>query len=170
MKKNIFIILLLFLFLACHAMPILSNKESDLMLSDNVKIIEKGEAINYPLDENSIIECYAKRIDGSVDDFREYNDYFIVKNGMLYSTTMQKVYKPEKNKKLKKVDNVKLTENNKVLQLYDPLWEGSIRHHMRTVKINLETGNYYMKGTQDNWMWYRNMVASGYCRAIKPLN
>ena len=45
---------------------------------------------------------------------------------------------------------------------------GSLQHHMRTIKINTQTGDYYMKGTQDNWMWYRNITATGCCRVINP--
>ena len=41
---------------------------------------------------------------------------------------------------LKKVDQAKILGDNKTLKLYDPLWEGSIRHHMRTIKINTQTG------------------------------
>ena len=87
-----------------------------------------------------------------------------MRDGHLYSNTMHKYYKPRKTHILKKVDRVKLVDNKKVLQMYDPLWEPSFRHHMRTIKINTETGEYYMKGTQDNWMWYRNITATGYCR------
>lgn len=153
---------------ACYAAVSLTEKEAAIMLSDNIKVLEKGEAINYPLADNSIIECYAKRIDGSIEDFVEYNDYFIVKDGKFYSTTMQKIYKPEKTKKLKKVDRAKLVDSNKVLRFYDPLWEGSLRQHIRIVKINLETGSYFMKAYQDNWTWYRNTISTGYCRAIQP--
>jgi len=41
-----------------------------------------------------------------------------------------------------------------------------MRHHKRVVKINTETGVYFMKAVQDNWRWYRNAIATGYCRAI----
>ena len=50
--------------------------------------------------------------------------------------------------------------------MYDPLWEGSIRHHVRVVKIDVQTGKYFMKAAQDNWTWYRNSIATGYCRII----
>lgn len=168
MKKILLGLAFVMVCTACYAAVSLTEKEAAIMLSDNVKVLEKGEAINYPLAENSIIECYAKQIDGSIKEFEEYNDYFIVKDGKLYSTTMQKIYKPEKSKKLKKVDRVKLVDSNKTLKLYDPLWEGSFRHHPRVVKIHLDNGTYFMKGIQDNWSWYRNAVSSGYCRAIQP--
>ena len=135
-----------------------------LLTKIGVTKFDKGNAFKYPLEENSILECYAKRVDGSIDDFKEYNDYFVMRDGHLYSNTMHKYYKPRKTHILKKVDRVKLVDNKKVLQMYDPLWEPSFRHHMRTIKINTETGEYYMKGTQDNWMWYRNITATGYCR------
>lgn len=129
--------------------------------------LSKGEAFTYPLKEGDILECYAKRIDGSIDYFKEYNDYFVMRNGHLYSNTMHKFYKPEKTGILKKVDRAKLQGDKKTLKMYDPLWEGTIRRHKRTIKINAQTGEYYMKGTQDNWMWYRNITATGYCR-VKP--
>lgn len=129
--------------------------------------LEKGEAFAYPLNEGAILECYAKRADGSIDDFKEYNDYFVMKNGKLYSNTMHKYYKPNKTHLMKKVDQARILGDNKTLKLYDPLWEWSFRHHTRTIKINTQTGEYYMKGYQDNWMWYRNITATGFCR-IKP--
>lgn len=129
--------------------------------------LTKGEAFKYPLQDGAILECYAKRVDGSIDDFTEYNDYFVMKNGNLYSNTMHKYYKPEKTHIMKKVDKASILNDGKTLKLYDPLWEPSIRRHKRTIKINTQTGEYYMKGTQDNWMWYRNITATGYCR-VKP--
>ena len=138
-----------------------------LLTKIGITKLDKGEAFNYPLKEGEIIECYAKRIDGSIDDFEEYNDYFVMKNGNLYSNTMHKYYKPEKSHIMKKVDRVKLVNKKQTLKMYDPLWEPSIRHHFRTIKINTQTGEYYMKGIQDNWAWYRNITATGYCR-VKP--
>ena len=138
-----------------------------LLTKIGITKLDKGEAFKYPLEEGAILECYAKKVDGSIDDFTEYNDYFVMKDGNLYSNTMHKYYKPEKTHIMKKVDQAKLLGDNKTLKMYDPLWEPSIRHHMRTVKINTQTGEYYMKGTQDNWMWYRNITATGYCR-VKP--
>lgn len=139
----------------------------EMLKNKEVKVLTKGEPIPFPLPDGAIIECYAKRIDGSVDDFEEYNDYFVSYGGKLYSNTMHKIYKPEKAEQLKKVDQAKIV-GKKTLQLYDPLWEGSIRHHVRVIKINTETGEYYMKGFQDNWMWYRNITTTGYCRVIYP--
>ncbi len=129
----------------------------------SLEVIDKGEGFEYPLQEGATIACYAKRIDGSVDAFKEYNDYFVFKNNKLYSNTMHKIYKPGKAEQLKKVDRVKMNKEG-LLSLYDPLWEWSIRHHMRTIKINTKNGEYYMTGTQDNWMWYRNITAAGYCK------
>ena len=167
MKKFLFVIYVLLLF------PNLANAKTDLKTPENIlqkkdiTVLTKGETINYPLANESIIECYAKKIDGSIDEFEEYNDYFVVRNNRLYSNTMHKLYKPNRINKLKKVDRAKLLNGKITLKLYDPLWEASIRRHKRTIKINTKTGAYYMKGMQDNWMWYRNVVTSGYCRVIK---
>ena len=125
------------------------NCPNELLSKKGLTVLEKGEGFTYPLPEGSIIECYAKRLDGSIDEFEEYNDYFLVRDGKLYSNTMHKLYKPEKVHKLKKVDNVYLQRDGKTLQLYDPLWEWSIRHHARLIKINIQTGEYYMTGTQE---------------------
>ena len=138
-----------------------------LLTKMGITKLDKGEAFSYPIKNGDIIECYAKRVDGSIDDFEEYNDYFVMRDGDLYSNTMHKYYKPEKTHLMKKVDKVKLTNHNQTLKMYDPLWEWSVRHHRRTIKINTQTGEYYMKGIQDNWVWYRNIIATGYCR-IKP--
>lgn len=138
------------------------------MTPDKVVVLKQGEPFSYPIPEGAVIECYAKKIDGSIDDFEEYNDYFLMKNGKLYSNTMNKIYKSEKTKQLKKVDQARLLGDKKTLKMYDPLWEWSFRHHMRGVKINTKTGEYFMKGTQDNWMWYRNITATGYCRVVYP--
>lgn len=136
------------------------------LLNKDLLILNKGESFSYPIKEGEIIACYAKKIDGSIDDFEEYNDYFVMRNGHLYSNTMHRIYKPQKINKLKKVDNARLLNDEKTLRLYDPLWEWSIRHHTRSIKINTKTGEYYMKGVQDNWTWYRNIVTSGYCKII----
>lgn len=140
----------------------------EILDKKELTVLTKGEPFSYPLPNGSIIECYAKRLDGSIDEFEEYNDYFVMRDGHLYSNTMHKLYKPNKITKLKKVDRAGLLGDKITLRLYDPLWEWSIRHHMRTIKINTKTGEYFMTGTQDNWMWYRNITASGYCRVIYP--
>ena len=140
----------------------------DIMMQKNPVVLESGSSFEYPIPEGAVIQCYGEKVDGSIDDFEKYNDYFLMRNGHLYSNTMHKIYKPNKADKLKKVDRVSLTNNNKILKMYDPLWEASIRHHMRIIKINIATGEYYMTGTQDNWMWYRNITATGYCRVIYP--
>ena len=84
--------------------------------------LANGEAFKYPLKDGEILECYAKRVDGSIDDFTEYNDYFVMRNGRLYSNTMHKYYKPNKIQKLKKVDRASMLNDGKTLKLYDPLW------------------------------------------------
>lgn len=169
MKRKFLISILATLFVTCMAIA-----KTDLislpkeMTPDKPVVLTKGEAFSYPIPEGAVIECYAKRIDGSIDDFDEYNDYFLMRNGKLYSNTMNKIYKPGKKKQLKKVDQARILGDKKTLKMYDPLWEGSFRHHMRGIKINTNTGEYFMKGTQDNWMWYRNITTSGYCRVIYP--
>lgn len=138
--------------------------------SDSVKVLTEGEPFEYPIANNAKIECYAKMIDGSIDGFVEYNDYFYMKNGILYSDTMNKIYKPENKNLLKKVDRVKLKTDKKTLQMYDPLWEKTFRRHFRMIKIDISTGKYFMKAVQDNWTWYRNSIALGYCHVINPEN
>ena len=81
--------------------------------------LTKGEAFKYPLQDGAILECYAKRVDGSIDDFEEYNDYFVMKNGNLYSNTMHKYYKPEKTHIMKKVDKASILNDGKTLKLYE---------------------------------------------------
>ena len=145
---------------------IFAQNDVNYMNKNELTVLTEGEAFQYPLNEGDIIECYAKRIDGSIDKFLEYNDYFIVKDGNLYSNTLNRMYKPKLADKLKKVDRVKLTDNNKTLQMYDPLWSKPGRRHIRIVKIEPATGKYFMKAAQDNWTWYRNAIATGYCRVI----
>ncbi len=169
MFMNRFLLIVFCVF--CIASQVVASNEvhrsaREMALARNLVVLNKGEAFSYPLSEGAVIQCYAKRIDGSVDAFHEFNDYFVMKDGTLYSNTMHKLYKPKKADKLKKVDRVNLVDGG-ILKMYDPLWEPSIRHHMRHVKINTRTGEYYMDGTQDNWMWYRNITATGYCRAMK---
>lgn len=138
-----------------------------LLTKMGITKLDKGEAFKYPLPEGAILQCYAKRIDGSIDQFEAYNDYFVMRNGKLYSNTMHKAYKPNKVHKLKKVDKASMLNDGITLKLYDPLWQLPLRRHLRTIKINTQTGEYYMKGTQDNYMWYRNIVSSGYCRVME---
>ena len=168
MKKILLVLgILLFCFTA-FAQTANAKKEDPTALNKNLKVLTKGEAIAYPIENGTTIECYAKLIDGSIDAFKEYNDYFYMKDGVIYSDTMRKLYQPDNKELVKKVKKVKLVDNGKTLRLYDPLSTWSLRRHVRVVKINLETGEYFMKGAQDNWEWYRNVVATGYCRAIKP--
>lgn len=141
-----------------------SRSAKEMILAKNLNIFTKGEPFHYPIPEGAVIECYAKRVDGSIDGFLEYNEYFVMKNGSLYSNTMNKLYKQNDN--LKKIDRVKVSKNGETLLLYDPLWEPTMRRHQRNIKINLKTGEYYMKGTQDNWMWYRNITTTGVCRVM----
>ncbi len=139
-----------------------------VLASDKVVVLTKGEPFEYPIANNAKIECYAKMIDGSIDGFVEYNDYFYMKDGVLYSDTMNKIYKSEKTNLLNKIDRVKLKSDKKTLQMYDPLWTKSIRRHFRIIKIDISTGNYFMKAVQDNQTWYRNAIATGYCHVINP--
>lgn len=138
-----------------------------LMNKKDITVLNEGEPFSYPIPNGALIQCYAKKLDGSIDDFTEYNDYFLMKNGELYSNTMHKLYKPEKSTELKLVDRANIIGDGKTLKLYDPLWEGAGRRHKRTIKIDTSTGNYYMTGTQDNVMWYRNITTTGYCRMLK---
>lgn len=165
--KNILLIMCSILLLANNVLAKTLTCPSEMLPQNEIKVLTKGEPIPFPLPDGAIIECYAKKIDGSIEPFEEYNDYFVSYNGKLYSNTMHKVYKKNKADVLKKVDQAKIVGGN-TLQMYDPLWEASIRHHIRIIKINTKTGEYYMKGTQDNWMWYRNITATGYCRVIYP--
>ena len=136
----------------------------ELVFAKELKVIKKGEPFSYPIPEGAVIECYAKKVDGSIDAFEEYNDYFVMQGGELYSDTLHRLYKPEKNNELKKVDRVSVTDGGTKLKMYDPLWEKNLRHHKRNVVIDLTTGAYHMTGTQDNAMWYRTITASGVCR------
>jgi hypothetical protein len=168
MKKKFLVFAGSILCLALLAQTVIAKCDDTMALKRNLKVFTKGEAITYPIPEGTTIECYAKKLDGSIDAFSEYNDYFYMKDGKLYSDTMRKLYQPERKNKLKKVGKVKLTDNGNTIQIYDPLFEWSLRHHTRVVKINKETGTYFMKGVQDNWRWYRNIISTGYCRAINP--
>ena len=163
MKKTLLIILAIFMMtnIAIAKTDFTCPKE---MMPDKVVVLTKGEPFSYPIKEGAIIECYAKRFDGSIDDFKEYNDYFIMRN----SNTMNKIYKSEKPKQLKKVDRVSISRDTNILKMYDPLWEGSFRRHVRNIKINTSTSEYLMQGTQDNWMWCRTITSIGYCRVINP--
>ncbi len=138
-----------------------------LLTKIGITKFDKGEAFTYPLKEGQILECYAQKVDGSIDHFKEYNDYFIMRDGNLYSNTMHKFFKPEKTHLLKKVDRVTILNDNKILKMYDPLWTHTIRHHKRTIEINTETGEYKMNGVKDNWTWYRKATTNGYCRIKK---
>ena len=165
MKKSLlFICLLMCGILASQTAFAIGDNE--MALKQNVNVLKKGEAIEYPIPDGTTIECYGELLDGSIEAFNKFNDHFYMKNGILYSDTMNKLYKPEKKNYMKKVDRVKLMSDNKTIQMYDPLWEWSARHHKRVVKINIETGTYFMKAVQDNWRWYRNAIVTGYCRPI----
>lgn len=135
-----------------------------LLTKIGINKFDKGEAFAYPLKEGQILECYAKRINGSIDYFTEFNDYFVMRDGNLYSNTMHKYYKPNKTHMLKKVDRVKMSSDNETLKLYDPLWELPLRRHVRKIEINTKTGEYYMQGSQDNMVWFRLVTATGVCR------
>lgn len=144
------------------------KSERSMILAKNLKILDHGEAFSYPLPDNAVLECYAKRNDGSIEAFEEYNDYFISKKGKLYSTTMHQVFKPEKSDVYKKADQAHLMRDKKTLLIYDPLWVKTARWHQRQIKIDTQTGEYKMRSRQDNWMWYRKANTSGYCRVIPP--
>ena len=144
---------------------VFAKGDNVMALKQDVKVLTKGEAITYPIPNGTEIECYGELLDGSIEAFDKFNDHFYMKNGVLYSDTMNKLYKPEKKDYMKKVGNYKYNADKKTIQIYDPLWEWSARHHKRIVKINTETGKYFMKGKQDNWRWYRNAIVIGYCRA-----
>ena len=139
-----------------------------LLPKESINVLKKGEAFTYPLPEGAIIECYAKEIDGSIDDLKEFNDYYVVRNGSLYSNTMHRFFKKTRSEKLKKVDYVGLESDKTTLFMYDPLWTPTYRHHTHTVKINTKTGEYYSEVFQDNWTWFRKSKGSGYCRIIYP--
>lgn len=168
MKKKFLVLAGSILCLALLAQTTFAKGDDTMALKKNLKVLTNGEAITYPIPDGTTIECYGKKLDGSIDAFSEYNDYFYMKDGKLYSDTMRKLYQPERKNHLKKVRSVKLTDNGKTIQIYDPLFEWSFRLHSRVVKINKETGVYFMKGVQDNWRWYRNIIATGYCKPIYP--
>ena len=161
--KNISVVVSFLLCFALGAQIAYAIGDDVTALSRNLKVLSKGGKITYPIQDGTVIECYAKRKSGSIDAFEEYNDYFYMKDRYLYSDTMNKLYKPEKKNFMKTVGNVKLVGKGTAIEINDPLWEWSIRHHKRTIKINIITGEYYMRGTQDNWVWFRDIVSKGYC-------
>lgn len=166
-KKN----LILFGIIVCFvifAQTVNAKGDDTMALKRNLNVLTQGEPIPYPIPDGTTIECYAKKLDGSIDAFSEYNEYFYKKDGALYSDTMRKLYQPERKNYMKKIRTISLRDNGTVIQIYDPLFEWSLRHHKRVVKINKDTGVYFMKGYQDNWRWYRNIIATGYCRPINP--
>ena len=168
MKKKALVLAGLLVCFTILSQAVIAKGDNTTALKENLKVLTKGEAIEYPIPDGTVIECYGKMVDGSIDAFSEYNEYFYMKDGTLYSDTLRKLYQPERKDYMKKLRNVKLTNNGTTIQIYDPIFEWSLRHHKRVVKINKDTGVYFMKGTQDNWRWYRNAVATGYCRAIYP--
>ena len=153
--------------MAVMAQSVYALGDDTMALKRDLKVLTQGEPIPYPIPNGTTIECYAKKLDGSIEAFSEYNDYFYMKDGSLYSDTMKKLYKPDAKDPVKKVKKVKLVDGN-TIQIYDPLFEWSMRYHARVVKINKDTGAYFMKGVQDNWRWYRNIISTGYCRVANP--
>ncbi|MEE3349484.1 MAG: hypothetical protein VZR09_05535 [Candidatus Gastranaerophilaceae bacterium] len=168
MKKKFLVLAGSMLCLTVLAQAVMAFGDDTMALKRDLKVLTKGEAIEYPIPNGTTIECYGKKLDGSIDAFSEYNEYFYMIDGKLYSDTLRKLYQPERKNPMKRIRSVKLTDNGSTIQIYDPLFEWSLRHHKRVVKINKDTGTYFMKGVQDNWRWYRNIIATGYCRAIKP--
>ena len=168
MKKFLLSVLVccLIVNIACAKNTTGNRSESEMVLAKDLRVLIEGEAFSYPLPDNSVIECYAKEYDGSIDAFIEYNDYFLSKKGRLYSQTMHKIYKPNKSNKYKKVDQARMLRDGVTLRLYDSLWEPSIRRHYRLIRINTQTGEYHMDAFQDNAMWYRKAKTKGYCRVI----
>ena len=167
MKKGFLVLAGLMVGMALLTQTVYALGDDTMALKRNLKVFTKGEPIPYPIPNGTTIECYATKLDGSIDAFSEYNDYFYMKDGALYSDSMKKIYKPNAKNFMKKLKHVKLVDGN-TIQMYDPLFEWSMRHHKRVVKINKDTGVYFMKGMQDNWRWYRNIIATGYCRVVEP--
>ena len=44
----------------------------EILKKTELTVLTKGEPFSYPLPDGAIIECYAKRLDGSIDEFEEY--------------------------------------------------------------------------------------------------
>lgn len=166
--KRLLLTALSLLFVANMAQAKTDLNAPEKMLPKKIEVISKGEAFNYPLPEGAIIACHAKMIDGSIDALAEFNDYYVVRDGILYSNFMHRFFKKNRAWKLNEVDQQRILSDGETLRMYDPLWTPTYRHHMRVVKINTKTGEYYADVTQDNWTWYREAKTTGLCKVIYP--
>lgn len=165
-KFILYFILIIFIYAICNTLfSFHINKKEN---KNKINILNTGEAFSYPLEDGSVIECYAKKTSGNTKEFKEYNDYFFLKNGTLYSNTLSKQENNDKEKDTGEIQKIILLDGKTTLKIYQEETKEREKIKKRDILINLPTGRYNMLLQEKTKFGYKKITTSGYCRALKP--
>lgn len=131
-------------------------------VSNITAIAAKQNAI-YTVEDGTKLECTAKRVRGSIDDYIETTDYYYFKNGKIYSPNLVKLY-GKINDNPKKVLKLKITDDE--IKFKDRFYETWTMDY-KWVTIDRKTGEYKFSAKRDFGTWYRTANAIGQCKIVE---
>ncbi len=147
MKKILFGIAFLLILTGINAVNAKDNKEN----------------VIYTIEDGTKLECTAKRINGSIDDYIDTTDYYYFKNGKVYSPNLVKLY-GKINEDPRKVLKLKITDDE--IKFKDRYYETWTMNY-KWVTIDRKTGEYKFSAKRDFGTWYRLANALGQCKIVE---
>ena len=120
----------------------------------------------YTTADGTRLKCTSTMQRGSLTEYKNKTtvDYYIFKNGELYSDNLSKMFgNPQKPPK--HVYNLQVS--NQYITFKDRLYRWSAFHY-KWVTINRQNGSYYFEAKKDcNWFHYQKAYNNGKCQIIK---
>ena len=129
----------------------------------SVNATETKKNAIYTIEDGTKLECTAKRISGSIDDYIDTTDYYYFKNGKIYSPNLVKLY-GKINEDPRKVLRLKITDDQ--IKFKDRYYETWTMNY-KWATIDRKTGEYKFSAKRDFGTWYRLANAVGKCRIVE---
>ena len=128
-----------------------------------VSAAEQKKDVIYSVEDGVKLECNAKRVRGSIDDYIDITDYYYFKDGKIYSPNLVKLY-GKINDDPRKVLKLKITDSE--IKFKDRFYETWTMDY-KWVTIDRKTGEYRFSAKRDFGTWYRTANAIGQCKIIE---
>lgn len=113
----------------------------------------------YTVADGTRLKCTGQMVSGSIDDYKDIVDYYIIKNNRIYSKNLINLY-GNITKEPRKVLRQKITTDQ--ISFKDRFYETWVLNY-KWVKINRHTGEYTFNAKRDFGTWYRRANVIGKC-------
>lgn len=122
-----------------------------------------AEDVIYTVNDGTKLKCTGKMVNGSIDEYKQVEDYYFFKNNKLYSKNLINLY-GKITEEPRKVLKLKITDDK--ISFKDRYYETWTLNY-KWVKINRHTGEYVFNAKRDFGTWYRQANVLGSCNIIE---